>query len=80
MFVKADETGVLVKTTNADNSTRFASFGVDADCFEASTEDVKEYAGKSSLGFADVLSLFAVCGYSPEHLEFLGLKHKIKRR
>lgn len=59
MFVQVAETGVYVQTVDTDNSICFASFGSDdAECFEATPEDVQEYAGKSSLRGIDFLLLF----------------------
>lgn len=62
MFIQASETGVYVQTVDnskAVQQIRFASFGSDdAECFEATPEDVREYAGKSSLRGIDFLLLF----------------------
>lgn len=69
----AEENSLHLESFSADGQRQFASFGPgdDADdSLEASPEDIREYSGKSCLGFADVVSLL---GIQPEPIEESGL-------
>lgn len=79
----AEVDSLYLESLSADGVRQFASFGTgdDADdSLEGSPDDIREFSGRGSLGFSDVLSLFSVCGYSPDYLEFLRLRHYLKRR
>lgn len=51
MIMTIDDTGVMLRATD------FASFGHLADDIEATEEDIRQYAGQSSLGLADRILL-----------------------
>lgn len=64
---------LFLESFSADGQRQFASFGTaeDADdSLEASADDIREFSGKSCLGFADVVSLL---GILPEPIEESGL-------
>lgn len=82
MLVCCAEFDSLYLESLSDGIRQWASVGTgdDTDSLKASPEDIREFSGRGSLGLSDVLSLFSAASYSPDYREFLGLRHKLKRR
>ena len=69
----AETDSLFLESFSVDGLRKWASFGTgdDADdSLEASADDIREFSGKSCLGFADVVSLL---GIQPEPIEESGL-------
>lgn len=75
----AETDSLYLESLSADGVRQFASYGIgddSDDSLEASPEDIREYSGKSCLGFADVVSLL---GILPEPVE-TGLRQRVTIR
>lgn len=82
LVCSAESDSLYLESLSTDGTRQWASVGTgdDTDSLEASPEDIREFCGRGSLGLSDVLSLFSAASYSPDYREFLGLRHRIKRR
>lgn len=65
----AETDSLYLESLSIDGVRQFASFGTGNDIddsLEASADDIREFSGKSCLGFSDVVSLL---GILPEPIE-----------
>lgn len=70
----AETDSLYLESLSADGVRQFASFGTgDDDSLEASPEDIREFCGKSCLGFSDVVSLLGILSEPAE----TGLRQRI---
>ena len=69
----AETDSLFLEAFSADGIRQFASYGIGDDTddsLEASPDDIREFSGKSCLGFSDVVSLL---GILPEPVQESGL-------
>lgn len=75
----AEANSLFLESLTTDGIRQFASYGIGDDTddsLEASADDIREFSGKSCLGFSDVVSLL---GILPEPAE-TGLRQRINVR
>lgn len=69
----AETDSLYLESLTTDGIRQFASFGTGDDTddsLEGSADDIREFSGKSCLGFSDVVSLLGIC---PEPMVDSGL-------